>query len=278
MIWVSILIATYNGVDHIKATINSCLAQTYTDFELLIIDDQSSDGTRTLIQTISDPRIRLFRTEINQWPYKSLNILLDHAKGRYIAIQDHDDIRHCDKIKTQIDFLDTNSQYIWCGTQTLMYYESDSTWFEYSLSWHYAIHPSLVFRAWNYRYPDTVYMNDALFQKAILCKWKKLISTIDQTLTLHRIKSWSTNYSYKRFMINKKNIHTIFQIHSLWYGCMVLVREIMRKIVYPVLIQIWCSRYIDRIERIPFTVYGQTIQKYDNLKLTSMWFIIKISI
>ena len=147
-IWVSILICTYNAEHTIINTLNSCLSQSYQNFEILIHDDMSVDNTLLAIKSINDQRIKIINSWKKLWPYGGLNFLLEIAKGKYIAIQDHDDIWHSDKLKTQVNFLDDNIYYVWCGTKTLMYYESDTRWFEYYLweSSSYAIHPSLIFR------------------------------------------------------------------------------------------------------------------------------------
>lgn len=266
---VSILICTYNAENSIKQTLDSCLNQTYQNLEILIHDDQSKDKTIEIINKIGDKRIKIIESWKKLWPYKWLNFLLDHAKGEYIAIQDHDDLWYPEKIEKQVKFLEENKKYVWCGTKTLIRYEWDNKWFEYYL-WkenYYTIHPSLIFRNEWYRYPDRVYMNDAYFQKKTLCKWKNLIWNIDETLTVHRIKKWAENYSYKWFKYTKENIKTIFELHSVWYWIMCLWFETMRKIVYPVLHKIKKDQWIDNIERFPFKLQGYKIQKINNEKL-----------
>ena len=264
---VSILICTYNASSTIKETILSCLDQTYTNIEILIHDDQSSDDTISIIQSLNDEKIRIVPSWKKLWPYRWLNFLLDLAKWEYIAIQDHDDLWYPEKIEKQISFLESEqwSKYIWCGTKTRMRYEWDNTYFDYFL-WaknDYTIHPSLVFRTWEERYPeDRVYMNDAYFQKIILCQWKKLIYNLDETLTIHRIKSWADNYSYRWFQFTTTNIQTLFALHPWWYACFALCWEGIRKIVYPVLQKIGKGNWIDRIERIPFKLQGYKIKYY----------------
>jgi len=261
---VSILICTYNGEKTIEDTLNSCLNQTYNNFEILIHDDQSTDSTIEKIKGIKDNRIKIIESWKKLWPYKWLNFLLDHAKWDYIAIQDHDDLRKPEKLEKQVKFLEENKQYIWCGTKTLMWYEWDNKCFEYYL-WkenYYTLHPSLMFRNWNYRYvEDVVYMWDAYFQKMVLCKWKNLIWNIDETLTIHRIKAWAENYSYKRFKFTKRNLKAIYELHPKLYWTKVLLRETMRKIVYPVLHWIKADELIDKIERFPYMIQGCKVKK-----------------
>jgi len=273
---VSILICTYNASDSIRATIQSCLNQTYTDIEILIHDDQSTDDTVEKIWSLTDHRVRLINSGKKRWPYGWLNVLLDHAHGEYIAIQDHDDLWHPDKLARQIDFLDNNPKYIWCGTKTLMRYEGDEMGFEYFLgnTNYYTIHPSLVFRAnKQYRYnTQSIYMQDAMFQKIVLCQWKKRIANIDETLTLHLVKAGAKNFSYKWFQYRWSTIKTVFSLHPLWYGVLIIGFETLRKIVYPVLQRIGQTQWIERIERLPFVILGKKIERYDRERRKMMGF------
>ncbi len=273
---ISVLICTYNASDTIFWTLQSCLKQSYINTEILIHDDQSNDNTLHIIKTIRDKRIKIIHSWQKLWPYWWLNVLLDNARGEYIAIQDHDDLRHPEKIEKQIKYLDDHRDMIWCGTKTLMRYEWDQQGFEYFL-WeknYYTIHPSLVFRNGSYRYPtNTSYMVDAYFQKFSLCKWwEKLIHTINETLTLHLVKASAKNYSYKWFIHSFTTIKTIFTLHPLWYGVFIIGRETMRKIVYPVLQYIGNAIWIDNIERFPFVLLWNKVKYYNNKELKYLGF------
>ena len=260
---VSILICTYNAEKTIEQTLDSCLNQTYHNFERLIHDDQSKDKTIEVINKMWDSRIKTIDSWKKLWPYEWLNYLLDYAKWDYIAIQDHDDLWYPTKIEKQVRFLEENKHYVWCWTKTLMWYEWDNKWFEYYL-WkenYYALHPSLMFRNEWYRYPNRTYMNDAYFQKKVLCKWKNLIANIDETLTVHRIKKWAENYSYKWFKYTKQNLKTIFELHPVWYWILCIGFETLRKLVYPLLHWIKKDSWIDSIERWPFRLQGMKIKK-----------------
>ncbi len=261
---VSILICTYNAEKTIVETLESCLNQSYQNFEILIHDDQSQDKTLVAIQGMNDPRIQILESWKKLGPYKWLNFLLTYAKGEYIAIQDHDDLREPQKLELQVDCLEKNPDYIWCGTRTRMRYEGDDQYFDYFL-WeenYYTLHPSLMFRNQGFRYPEhKVYMNDARFQKEVLCKWEKKIKNLDQMLTIHRIKAGSENYSYKRFSLNKENLHTLYHLHPWRYATAALGVELMRKCLYPILQKIGKGNLIDKIERVPFILQGYKIKK-----------------
>ncbi len=274
---VSILICTYNAEKTIEKTIQSCLGQTYQNIEILIHDDQSTDNTLEIIKAIWNNKIQIIDSWSKLWPYWWLNFLLDNAQWEYIAIQDHDDLWHPEKLHKQIDILESEiwKSYIGCGTKTLMRYESDQKGFEYFL-WkenYYTIHPSLIFRNQWQRYPiQSVYMNDAFFQKTILCNWKKKIYNINETLTFHRIKSGASNFSYKWFTYTWATMLTVFTLHPLWYSICIILWETMRKIIYPILQCIGKGQRIDMIERIPFLLLGNKISIYNIKNFKSMRF------
>lgn len=261
---VSILICTHNAASTIEETLLSCIKQTYQNTEILIHDDQSNDDTIKIIKQLNEPKVRIVVSGQKLWPYGWLNFLLDQAKGEYVAIQDHDDIWKPEKIEKQVDVLEAHPEYVWVWTKTRMWYEWDNMYFDYFLGErsYYTIHPSLLFRNKGYRYPtDGIYMTDALFQKTILCKGEKIIYNIDETLTIHRIKAWSENYSYKWFTYTNQNVHTLYTLHPWRYATAALLWESMRKVVYPILQKTGKENWIDKIERVSFRVQGYRMKE-----------------
>src|SRR5688572_15109961 len=89
---VSVIMPAYNAARYIQEAIKSILEQTFADFELIIINDGSSDATLDCIKSFSDPRIKLINNEKNLGIIKSRNIGLDAASGEYIAKMDSDDV------------------------------------------------------------------------------------------------------------------------------------------------------------------------------------------
>ena len=89
---ISVVMPLYNGEKYLKEAINSILEQTYSDFELLLIDDASSDRTEEIIRSYKDDRIVYIKNEQNLGLIKTLNKGLDLAKGEFIARMDQDDI------------------------------------------------------------------------------------------------------------------------------------------------------------------------------------------
>jgi len=115
---VSILMASWNRAHLIRRAIESVVSQTFGDWELIIIDDGSSDNTSEVIKKWQekDARIRYFRREHVGRISKVSNFGLQQARGQYIAILDDDDAwADNNKLKKEVEFLNKNSEYVGCG-------------------------------------------------------------------------------------------------------------------------------------------------------------------
>lgn len=110
---VSVIIPSYNRADKILPAVESVLNQTYTDLELIIVDDGSGDNTKEVIESINDSRIRYVYQE-NAGACAARNNGINQAKGEYIAFHDSDDIWHKDKLEKQMDALLKNDADIVC--------------------------------------------------------------------------------------------------------------------------------------------------------------------
>ncbi len=120
---VSVLLPVYNGQPYLEKAVQSILGQTFEDFEFIIINDGSADGSKAVLERFADrdDRIRLVHQE-NQGLVPSLNRGLSMAKGRYIARMDADDISLPERLEHQVQFLDSNpevgvvgTQHVWIG-------------------------------------------------------------------------------------------------------------------------------------------------------------------
>ena len=105
---VSIIMPSYNTAPYIEETIQSVLNQTYTNWELIIVDDCSTDNTDEVLETIKDDRIRCFKNEKNSGAAVSRNKALREAKGQWIAYLDSDDLGMPEKLEKQIEFMKEN--------------------------------------------------------------------------------------------------------------------------------------------------------------------------
>lgn len=113
---VTVLIPVYNCHKYVTEAIDSVLAQSFSNFELLLIDDGSTDGSGDILQSYTDPRICVVRNEKNLGIPKTLNKGLQLARGAYFAVLDNDDYAYPDRLKQQLTFLDRHEEYAAVGT------------------------------------------------------------------------------------------------------------------------------------------------------------------
>lgn len=121
---VSIILCTYNREHTLKESIDSILGQTYRDFELIVIDDGSTDHTLKLLGNYQDTRIRVFPLEENQYYCAAANFGISQAKGEYIAFATSDDTWEPEKLKQQVDYLKERTECGACFTFTEVINES----------------------------------------------------------------------------------------------------------------------------------------------------------
>jgi len=105
---VSVVMAAYNGAAFIRATIDSLFAQTMPDFEIVVADDCSKDDTLAVLATIDDPRLRVVKADRNGGPAVARNLAMSHARGRFIAGLDQDDLCHPERFARQLAYLDAH--------------------------------------------------------------------------------------------------------------------------------------------------------------------------
>lgn len=112
---VSVLISVYNDGPYLARAVDSILNQTFADFELILVDDGSSDDTPEVIASFDDPRIVAVQHE-NRGLVPSLNRGLEMARGRYLARLDGDDTSRPDRLARQLDFLETDPNRVVVGS------------------------------------------------------------------------------------------------------------------------------------------------------------------
>tara|TARA_B100000700_G_scaffold331802_1_gene469079 strand:+ start:25056 stop:26132 length:1077 start_codon:yes stop_codon:yes gene_type:complete len=108
---VTVLMPVFNGEKYIEEAIESILKQTFTDFELLIIDDNSTDKSMEIISTFKDKRLRIKKNHQNKGLAKTLNFGLNVARGKYIARMDQDDISYSSRLEKQVEVMDRSSEF-----------------------------------------------------------------------------------------------------------------------------------------------------------------------
>ena len=113
---VTVQIPVYNGEKYLKECLESILNQSFTDFECLIIDDGSSDGSAAVIESFRDPRVRFVRNERNMGISLTRNRGFDLARGEYIALMDCDDVCPPERLARQVAFMDAHPEVGICGS------------------------------------------------------------------------------------------------------------------------------------------------------------------
>jgi glycosyltransferase involved in cell wall biosynthesis len=171
---VSIVMSVYNGERFLRAAIDSLLAQTLGDWELIVVDDASTDATLDILGEYHDPRIRVLRNETNRKQAVCSNRGIAAASGRYIARLDADDISLPNRLAEQIGYLETHPEVTMVASAAYFINEAGSrvdlrtgglngctvnfvfTW------WCPLIHSSVVFRS-DVARPPNAYNEDARY-------------------------------------------------------------------------------------------------------------------
>ncbi len=115
---VTVLMAAYNGAKLIGESIDSLLAQGFDDFEVVVVDDASTDDTATVVGAYNDPRIRLLRNTRNLGVVGTRNRAYAAARGEYVAILDQDDLSRPGRLAAQVAYLDNHPASVLVATDT----------------------------------------------------------------------------------------------------------------------------------------------------------------
>ena len=154
---VSVIMSAYNCNNVIGKSIESILEQAFNDFEFIICDDGSTDGTYDIILKYADndPRIRIIKNKINVGLAQSLNKCIEYTSGEYIARQDADDYSHPERLMKQVAALDKNTQFDFVSSNVYLF-EENQIWGvrrlkEFPLKKDFLwgnpfVHPATIFR------------------------------------------------------------------------------------------------------------------------------------
>jgi len=112
---ISVILPSYNHAEFVAMAVESVLAQTVKDLELIVVDDGSNDGTPDIVARISDPRLRLIRMSQNRIQHPR-NLALGLARGKYIAFQNSDDMWLPEKLETQLEVMKEREEVLVCFT------------------------------------------------------------------------------------------------------------------------------------------------------------------
>lgn len=118
---VTVLLCTYNDEKYVAEAIQSILNQSYKNFEFLIVNDGSTDGTKDIILSFKDERIRYLEHSENKGLEDSKNWGLEEAKGKYIAYIDGDDISEPDRLQLQLNYMEEHPETGICSTRKILF-------------------------------------------------------------------------------------------------------------------------------------------------------------
>ena len=159
---VSIILPAYNSARFLDTTLGSIYAQSLQDFEVLVVDDGSTDDTAAIVAQ-QHPQVRLFR-QANAGISQARNMGLRHARGRYIAFMDHDDFWHAQKLAQQVRVLDEAPADVGaCFGEFRTWNGTDAPAFAADLVWPPGVVPSLS--GWIYH--ELLLTNWVLFSTAL---------------------------------------------------------------------------------------------------------------
>lgn len=113
---VSVVMAVYNAERFLKVAVNSILNQTYSDFELICVNDGSKDHSLKILESINDPRLIILNNDANRGIVYSANRGIDAARAQLIARFDSDDISHPDRLKKQVEYMNQHPEMAMCSS------------------------------------------------------------------------------------------------------------------------------------------------------------------
>ena len=207
---VTVLMSVFNGEQYLREAIDSILNQTFTDFEFIIIDDGSTDGTLDIIRGYTDPRIMLRIYRKNVGLYISLNSGLDISRGKYVARMDADDISMPDRLAKQVAFLESNPEIGVCGTWYKVFgifnidcfsLPTDYETIKANLFFGNSIgHPTVMMRKaslnnYGLRYNST-YLHAADYELWVECSLRFSVVNIPEVLLHYRVSPTSIGQVY----------------------------------------------------------------------------------
>jgi glycosyltransferase involved in cell wall biosynthesis len=229
--FVSVIMSVYNGELYLREAIDSMLTQTMRDFEFIIVNDASTDGTAPILSSYTDPRMVLLSNPTNQGMASSFRRAIDFAHGKYLARMDADDVSLPHRLQTQVTFLETHPDIAVVGSAAELIDEkgvrigtkrkpNSSTEIAFKLLLQtQIIHPSACMRKSAYDdiggYDDITYKRYAedldLWNRFVEAGYK--LSNLPETLIKYRIHSQSVSVndpagtqSERAFHVNEKNL------------------------------------------------------------------------
>ncbi len=209
---ISVILPVYNGAATLSDAICSVLEQTFKNYEILLLDDGSTDGSLDVARTFSDPRLRVIHDGVNHGLAYRLNQGIDLAQGRYIARMDQDDICFPERLAKQFEFLETHPEIDLLGCRVIVFRNSHDivglTPFcgtheeicAYPWRGLYLAAPSWMgrvewFRRHRYRIPEAIHADD---QELLLRAYPdSRFACMEEVLLAYRKESFRSNKTWR---------------------------------------------------------------------------------
>jgi glycosyltransferase involved in cell wall biosynthesis len=251
--FISVLLPAYNAEKFLKESLESILNQTYSNFEIIIINDGSTDSTQEIIDTYNDPRIKCILHKENKGLIQSLNEGILCAKGLYIVRMDADDIAFSNRIQVQVDFMESTPQIAAVGSHAVFFNNNTTipieNWaldlntntpieIKKALVWENClIHPSMCFRTdivkhLLYDPNQKNYEDYDLWLRMIANKYT--IAKIDEPLLYYRVQANSITQS----SIRKSNFYFYKAKVKLRFIRTCLSKAILNLFIFSILISL----------------------------------------
>lgn len=180
---ISLIMPVYNAAKYVSEAIESILNQTYKDFELIIIDDCSTDNSMQIVSSYKDDRIKIIHNERNAGIAQSRNNGLKVAKGEYIALMDDDDISLPQRFEKQMNFLDSNPDFDFVGGR----YQIIDKKGEVTSESGKALHNPLYIKA-SFFFRNIISNGEMMFRRSIISQYN--IRYADNQLGMEDFRFW----------------------------------------------------------------------------------------
>jgi glycosyltransferase EpsE len=210
---VSVLMPVFNEERHLKDSMESILGQSFTDFEFIIVNDGSADGTQVILDSYArnDARIRLVAHPRNVGIARSLNRALEIAGGRYIAFMDAGDVSHRERLANQVAYLEENNDVYMVGSGAYWLAENKQVIGKWRVPARVTyrnlyrgsevIHPSLMVRR------ELFKLVGRFDDKLPMCvDFEFYARTLKHELAIANIEEFLIGTMYKRSRLNKKRL------------------------------------------------------------------------
>jgi glycosyltransferase involved in cell wall biosynthesis len=239
---VSVIMPTYNTIKYIQQAIDSVLQQSYTNLELIIVNDGSTDKTHELIHAQSDKRIKYFELEKNRGRGYARNYAISKCLGEYIAVSDADDISLPQRLKLQVEFLEQNKDIDILGAQLLHFSDNATP----KKIYHFPLSAEAISRHYNkgimgvphascmlrkkcfdlFKYEDNISYNVEDFELFIRLNQSFRMANLPESLVLYRndlsvvtftrIRYHDLYHNYSIYLANAKLNNHVYQSFDEW--------------------------------------------------------------